>query len=188
MNYGDERVFQFEIIIDVLVSSFWFLWKTMLWVYGHYKYFNSFSAGTVFIRQNLTSVDVRFWRIKTVPALKGSRSDTTNTYMTCKHTLAVLTSYNKKNGTRSSGDSLLIRQWSRMFEPSLFTHVILPKCGYIKICKVYDNLYYYLSFSLRYTREGVPAYTREGGPHVSDIAYHWVHDNNMIYCVLKHCH
>ena len=35
-----------------------------------YKYFESFSAGTVFIRQNLTSVDVRFWRIKTVPALK----------------------------------------------------------------------------------------------------------------------
>ena len=29
-----------------------------------------FSAGTVFIRQNLTSVDARFWRIKTVPALK----------------------------------------------------------------------------------------------------------------------
>ena len=27
---------------------------------------NSFSAGIVFIRQNLTSVDVRFWRIKTV--------------------------------------------------------------------------------------------------------------------------
>ena len=34
--------------------------------------FNSFSAGIVFIRQNLTSTDVRFWRIKTVPALKGS--------------------------------------------------------------------------------------------------------------------
>ena len=46
----------------------------MLWVYGHYRYyFNSFSAGTVFIRQNLTSTDVRFWRIKTVPALKGLR-------------------------------------------------------------------------------------------------------------------
>ena len=29
-----------------------------------------FSAGTVFIRQNMTSADVRFWRIKTVPALK----------------------------------------------------------------------------------------------------------------------
>ena len=25
----------------------------MLWVYSHYKYFNSFTAGTVFIRQNL---------------------------------------------------------------------------------------------------------------------------------------
>ena len=30
---------------------------------------NRFSAGTVFIRQNLTSVDVRLWRVKTVPAL-----------------------------------------------------------------------------------------------------------------------
>ena len=32
---------------------------------------NSFSAGTFFRRQNLTSLDVRFWRLKTVPALKG---------------------------------------------------------------------------------------------------------------------
>ena len=31
---------------------------------------NPFSAGTVFSRQNLTSVDVRFWRLKTVPAPK----------------------------------------------------------------------------------------------------------------------
>ena len=30
---------------------------------------NPFSAGLVFIRQNLTSVDVRFWRIETIPAL-----------------------------------------------------------------------------------------------------------------------
>ena len=29
-----------------------------------------YSVGSVFIRQNLTSVDVRFWRIKTFPALK----------------------------------------------------------------------------------------------------------------------
>ena len=41
----------------------------MLSVYDHYKYFNSFSAGTIFIRQNLTFTDVR--RIKTVPAQKG---------------------------------------------------------------------------------------------------------------------
>ena len=43
----------------------------MLWVYGHSKYFNYFSTGTVFKRQNLTSTYVRCWRIKTVPALKG---------------------------------------------------------------------------------------------------------------------
>ena len=30
----------------------------MLWVYGHCKCFNYFSAGTVFIRHNLTSPDV----------------------------------------------------------------------------------------------------------------------------------
>ena len=29
----------------------------MLWVYGHYKNLNSFSAGTVFIRQILTYKD-----------------------------------------------------------------------------------------------------------------------------------
>ena len=30
----------------------------MLWVYGHYKYVYSYSAGIDFTRQNLTSVDV----------------------------------------------------------------------------------------------------------------------------------
>ena len=74
-NHEHQRGFlQFEIIINVLFSSFWFIWIPMLWVYGHYKYFNSFSAGIVFIRQNLTSVDVIFWRIKMVPALKGFMS------------------------------------------------------------------------------------------------------------------
>ena len=33
--------------------------------------FNSFSAGIVFIRQNLMSLDVRFLCIRTVPMLKG---------------------------------------------------------------------------------------------------------------------
>ena len=33
---------------------------------------NPFSVGTVFRRQNLTSADVRFWRIKMIPALKES--------------------------------------------------------------------------------------------------------------------
>ena len=36
-----------------------------------HTFFNSFSAGTVLIRQNLTSTDVRFWRLNTVPSLKG---------------------------------------------------------------------------------------------------------------------
>ena len=44
---------------------------TMLRVYGHYKYIIGFSAEIVFRRQNLTSVDVRLWRLKTVPVLKG---------------------------------------------------------------------------------------------------------------------
>ena len=29
----------------------------MLWVYGHYKYVHSYSAGIDFSRQNLTSTD-----------------------------------------------------------------------------------------------------------------------------------
>ena len=62
---------QFEIIINVLATYFWFIWIPMLWVYDRNTYFTSFSAGIVFIRQNLTSTDGRFWRIKTVPALKG---------------------------------------------------------------------------------------------------------------------
>ena len=66
--------FQFEIIFlykCLIVISFCFIWIPMLWFYDQYKCLNSFSAGTVFIRQNLTSTDVRFWRIKRVPALKG---------------------------------------------------------------------------------------------------------------------
>ena len=62
---------QFEIIINVLLSSSRFIWIPMLLVYGRYKYLNYFSVGNDFIRQNLTSTDVRFWRIKSFPALKG---------------------------------------------------------------------------------------------------------------------
>ena len=31
---------------------------------------NPFSVGTVFRRQNLTSTDIRFWRLKMVPTMK----------------------------------------------------------------------------------------------------------------------
>ena len=39
-NLGGQNIFfQFEIIINVLVSSFRFIWIHMLWVYDHYIYF-----------------------------------------------------------------------------------------------------------------------------------------------------
>ena len=62
-----EGFYQFEIIINVLVISFWFFWIPVLWVYDHQKYLYSYSAGIDFSRQNLTSVDVRFWRLKSIP-------------------------------------------------------------------------------------------------------------------------
>ena len=71
--------FHFEIIMNVFVSSFWFIWTPMLWVYDPWvydrlKYLYSYSAGIDIRRQNLTSTDVRFWRLKSMPALKGSNS------------------------------------------------------------------------------------------------------------------
>ena len=41
----------------------------MLWVYGQYK--KKFSVGIDFRRQNQTSVDVRFWRLMSIPTLTG---------------------------------------------------------------------------------------------------------------------
>ena len=47
----------------------------MLWVYAYdkdgfcAKKVNPYSAGIDFSRQNLTSVDVRFWPLKSIPAL-----------------------------------------------------------------------------------------------------------------------
>ena len=61
--------FQFEIIITALVSSFWFIWIPMLLVYSHYKYFYFYIAGIDFSRQNLTSTDVRFWRLNSIRAM-----------------------------------------------------------------------------------------------------------------------
>ena len=61
--------FQFEIIINVLVNSFQFIWKPMLWIYDHYKYFYSYSAGIDFRRQDrrqilTTNVDPYTVRVK----------------------------------------------------------------------------------------------------------------------------
>ena len=62
-----QRAFHFEIIINVLVSSYRSIWIPMLLIYGHSKCFK----WTDLRCQNLTSTDVRFWRLNSVPALKG---------------------------------------------------------------------------------------------------------------------
>ena len=68
MNYGDQRVFLIWIHINVLVGSFRFFEYLC---YGSTAIIHIFfSVGTVFRRQNPTSWDVSFWRLKTVPALK----------------------------------------------------------------------------------------------------------------------
>ena len=68
-SWRPKGVFQFEIIINVLFSFFWFIWIPMWWVYNQYKFVYSHSAGIDFKRQNLTSIDVRFWRLKSILAL-----------------------------------------------------------------------------------------------------------------------
>ena len=47
LSYKQWRTkgFQFEIIIHVLVNSFWFIWIPMQMVYGHYKYFHGAERG-----------------------------------------------------------------------------------------------------------------------------------------------
>ena len=64
-----EGFLQFEIIINVLVSSFWFIEYLCYWSTAIINIFFSYSAGNDFSRQNLTSVDVRFWRLESIPAL-----------------------------------------------------------------------------------------------------------------------
>ena len=71
-NHGDQKVlFKFVISINVLVSLFRFIWIPMFWVYGHFKYFCSYSAGIDFNRDNLTSTDVRFWRSTLIVKIWG---------------------------------------------------------------------------------------------------------------------
>ena len=47
----------FEIIINVLIRNFRLIWIPVLWDQNQYQYFNCFSAGIFFIRQNLTSTE-----------------------------------------------------------------------------------------------------------------------------------
>ena len=54
-----------------LLASFWAN-VTACWlnVMPGLSHINPFSAGIDFRRQNLTSIEVRFWRLKSIPALK----------------------------------------------------------------------------------------------------------------------
>ena len=65
----------FEMIINVLVSSFRFIWIPMLWVYDNYTKAHSYSA-EIFRRQNLTSTDVDPRAVR----VKGRDSHTLSLY------------------------------------------------------------------------------------------------------------
>ena len=52
--------FQFEAIINVLVSSFWFTRIHVLWIYGHYKYFYFYSTRIAYSRRNLRPQQINF--------------------------------------------------------------------------------------------------------------------------------
>ena len=65
-NHGDQKFFfQFEIIINVLVSSFWFIWISMLWVYGHINIFTLAVWGSILV--------VRIWRLQPKSPVRNSR-------------------------------------------------------------------------------------------------------------------
>ena len=107
--------FQFEIVRYFLVSSFCFTWIPMLWVYGHYIYFYSYSAGINFRRQNLTTTDVRFWRLKSVPALeKWNESGFRPPLWTYRLNWAKRTSW----GWWDDWDDTVLQTQDSKFEPS----------------------------------------------------------------------
>ena len=62
----NEYVFQ----IDVLLDLFWIMLFFKLVMKKWDRMRNHFSAGIVFRRQILTSIDVRIWRVKSIPARK----------------------------------------------------------------------------------------------------------------------
>ena len=61
--YNREIFFykQFKIIVNVLVSSFCFIWIAMFRVYDYFKFFSFFSTGIDFRCQNRTSIDEAVW-------------------------------------------------------------------------------------------------------------------------------
>ena len=58
--YKQRGHFQFEIIINILVRSFRFIWIPLLWVYGQYKYFTLSACSA-----RESALDIRIWRLMT---------------------------------------------------------------------------------------------------------------------------
>ena len=54
-NHGDQRFFQFEVMINVLVSSFRFIWIHKVWVYG--------CCNVFILSVRWLTLDVRIWRL-----------------------------------------------------------------------------------------------------------------------------
>ena len=64
INHEDQRFFYFEIILNLFFIFFRFIWIPMVLVCDQIRIF----AEIYFRRQNLTSTDVRFWCLKSIPA------------------------------------------------------------------------------------------------------------------------
>ena len=68
INQETKGIFQFEIVLITLITlhlNTYVISLLPFWM------FDFFSAGIDFRRHNLTSIDVRFWRVKSLPALEG---------------------------------------------------------------------------------------------------------------------
>ena len=70
-KHEDERVISIQNNNKCLSQLFQLHLNTYVMGLRPLYMFYSSSAGIDFKRQNMTSIDVRFWRLKTVPALKG---------------------------------------------------------------------------------------------------------------------
>ena len=75
ISHGDQRVFPIWNHRKCLSQLFPVHLNTYVMGLGPLWIFHTYSAGIDFGRQNLTSTDVRFWRLKTVPALQWLHTD-----------------------------------------------------------------------------------------------------------------
>ena len=98
--------------------------------YRNYKYFYSYSAGIVFIRQNLTSTDVIFWRIKKIPALKGLSSNVGEMLLIQINLLSTCFGHAAASGPKNSrrpSDVLMLAQGRRRWasiKPAWVWHIV----------------------------------------------------------------